>query len=168
MLSPKIDFRTGQEFLHKMQQHFYVLAGLPFGLFCGFWVYYEKRGGLAPMPELSISLLIGPTLVVGIGLIGYAYWQYFRALPLARQQQTLRVKLATLYGIHWRKWWLLLIPVVILLGGYILSGNVLFWAVYLLFFVAFTMSNPTIYTLRRELRLSQEQFDELRQSRELP
>lgn len=155
------NFDSPATFVNKLRITFYGMAGLTVPAFL--YLYLENRNGtFSPShPELISYLQYSVPILCLVNAI-IAYWQYGRKVKEARTIPSLKERLSEVLKASFYKFFMLEFTSIVAVVSFYLTGNMLSAGAYIGMIILFAMSNPSIYSVLSDLRLSKADADLMR------
>lgn len=162
MLNPPA-FANGESYIQKLQLHFYGLAFNPLIVFVSVYFPVHRQtyeAPYGPMPAVVWQAVgVGSLALIIIGMV-----QFYSKVKISRNQETLREKLESFYLLYIQMGFLMWLGNMNAVLFFAMAGQMPFAAVYIVALIMMGMHSPTIYTLKRKLRLSNEEFQAIAQN----
>lgn len=148
-----IQYNNTKEYLRGLINLAYMHVGLPLLLFA--WIYLESTSGqLSGYLGKVMSLVVFFFCLLITFVSVYIGQQYFnRSIKLAKQQTTLREKLAVYRQAVSTKFFSFSIPSLLVAIGLFLTDNDLFAILFAILIVLFSINNPSARKIAKELGL---------------
>jgi hypothetical protein len=160
MNMPARESQKPSDYINQLRAIFYMMVGGPLIFFVV--VYFLNRGRHASDfdPEMhTIFMYIVPLFCIFHAIV--AYWMYEQRLRKARKQSTLQDKLKEVLQGSIVKFAILEGATLLTLVVYLLTNHILYAGFYIVMLILFAMSNPTVYSVTNDLRLSQNEAERL-------
>ena len=147
-------FKTIQDWHNRVSTIYFGMVGAPLLFFLFIYMNITKRGDTTPLLNQNLVSILSyqiPVVTIIASFVGFYY--YYSNLKLTRQKETLREKLDELRKILFIKFYFLLASNALSVFALYITKDLIHAGLYVLLLVAYTVTNPSINKIARDLRL---------------
>lgn len=149
---------NSERLINQLRLRVYIMVGIPLIIFVLVYLNYLKED--IAFGLLDIELGLATKLLVSIAILGIlviAYLNFFKELRKARSEDLLKDRLLCYYRASMKKYLTFEIGVLVSILGLFITGDKVFSGIYIVCLFLFSLNNPSIYKVFKELKLNKDE-----------
>lgn len=157
-----MQFKTGLEYINKLRMVVYALLSAPLAVFIVMYLQTNKAENLKPLipQELIVPVSFGLAILY-LGFIVYSYVFFTGKIRSARSEPGLRLKLKKYSTLTIVRFAYLEAAIIACLAGAFGAAEKSFLALFVVLLFIFSVENPSLHRVSRQLRLTKEEKNTL-------